>query len=284
MTHSNHQDETLLAGQAASIGGWRRYLIDLWGRREFAWFMAKANLTARNASTSLGLLWWVLNPIFMSAVYYFVFGFLFDSRGKDPLYLSYLLAGMFAFNYTTTSMTGGSNSILGGAKLLVNIRFPRLVLPMTAMFESTFGFVTSILAYYLVVFPVQGVYPRWQFLFLPLIIIMHFLFNLGLAAFTARLTIPFRDLNNLIPHLTRLWLYSTPIVWPLSLLDNKPWWVHGIVEVNPMYSFVTLYRWALMGRELGPQVLTNAALWTTAMLIAGVYSFTRNEGNMVRYL
>ena len=115
------------------------YIADLWRRREFAWFLAVGNLKARNASTALGLLWWVLNPLLLGMVYFFVFGFLFGERD-----IGYLLAGMFPFHFTAQSMTGGANSVLSNSRLLINLRFPRLVLPIAYLIESMIGFITSL--------------------------------------------------------------------------------------------------------------------------------------------
>ena len=104
------------------------------------------NLKARNASTSLGLVWWMLNPLIMAAVYFLVFGLILDGRRGEPQFIAWLLSGVFAFNYTATAMTSGANSILANRRLLVNIRFPRLILPISAIIETGVGFLMSIAA------------------------------------------------------------------------------------------------------------------------------------------
>ena len=124
---------TVTVSRRPQLSRWRSYVRDLWSRREFAWFLASGNLKARNASTALGLAWWVLNPLIMAGVYFLVFGFIFNARQGESQYLAYLLSGMFAFNFVTMSMTGGANSILANSKLLANIRFPRLILPLSAL-------------------------------------------------------------------------------------------------------------------------------------------------------
>ena len=93
------------------------YVSQVWQRREFAWYLAMGNLKARNASTTLGLLWWVLNPVLLGAVYWFVFGLLFH-RGSSNFgtpFLVFLLSGMFPFYFTQSALTGGVNSIVGNA-------------------------------------------------------------------------------------------------------------------------------------------------------------------------
>ena len=275
---------TVTADQAPSLSGWRGYLRNLWRWREFGWFLAMGNLTARNASTSLGLFWWVLNPLIMAAIYFLVFGIIFDGRRGEPDFIAWLLSGVFVFNYTATAMTSGANSILANRKLLVNIRFPRLVLPISAVIETGVGFILSIGVYYLIAWPANGVAPGPGLAWLPAAIALHTVFNLGLAGWTARLAIPFRDINNLLPHITRLWLYLSPIIWTLSLIESRGAWAERLVSVNPIFGILSFYRMALMGRPLDRGAFALALGWTVVIGLGGIVSFVRHEGNMVRYL
>lgn len=260
-----------------------RYARDLWDRREFGAQLALSSLKARNASTALGLAWWVLNPLLLGGVYFLVFGIIFGDRRPDG-FLGYLLAGIFPFYFTSTSMTGATNKILGNAKLLVNVRFPRLILPMSAVFEALVGFGASLVVLYAIVLPtgqLQGVPAIWL---LPPVVAVHVVFNLGLGAAVARLAIPFRDLNNLIPYLNRLWLYLTPIIWPISLLDDQAEWVQALVRANPLTAFVSLYRTALIGAPADYGAVWVATAWAVIVGLLGVGWFVRDEGHIVRYL
>jgi len=265
----------------------RTYFTDLWNRREFAWFLAMGNLKARNASTTLGLFWWVLNPLLLGLVYYFVFGVLFGSSSRGPDYIAYLLSGMFVFHFTNQSMTGGANAILQNAKLLANLKFPRLVLLISSLIESSVGFLASLLVFYAIAWPTIGVHPSRYLLVLVAVLPIHVLFNLGLSAVVARLAVPFRDINNLIPYLNRLWLYMSPIIWPLDFLDNAGPALRRLVELNPMFHLIGLYRTALIGYpdypfQFGDLVISLA--WAVAVFVLGVAGFIRYETRMVRYL
>lgn len=260
------------------------YVRELWKRREFAWFLAIGNLQARNASTALGLFWWVLNPLLLAAVYFVVFGFIFQARNQHDDYLSYLISGIFAFTYTSTSMTTGANSILANSKLLANVKFPRLILPISAVIEAGVGFLAALSIFYLVAIPANQVYPTVAVLLLIPTVALHTFFNLGLGAMTARLAVPFRDVNNLIPYILRLWLYLSPIIWPLSLLDSMPSWAQTAVKLNPLFSFLSLYRSALLGGPVEWSMLGAAFVWTMVFLTSGIYLFVRYEGHMVRHL
>lgn len=274
---------TLTAEQKPSLWGWRSYLSDLWGRKDFAIFLIQGNLTARNSSTALGLMWWILNPLLSAAVYFVVFGLILEGRRSQEFFLTYLVVGVFAFQYTTASMNGGANLIQQNSRLLVNVRFPRLILPIAAVAESLAGFLTSLTAVIAVVV-IQGVPISLTVLWLPVIVIIQTVFVLGLSALTARWVVPIRDLGNLIPHITRFWFYLTPIIWGLSFLEGKPQWVVDLIELNPMYAIVQLYRVAFMDFPFVMQDLVTALAWAFGVCILGIASFTRSEGTMVRHL
>jgi teichoic acid transport system permease protein len=269
------------------VGAARTYLADLWGRREFAWYLAMGNLKARNASTVLGLLWWVLNPVLLGAVYWFVFGLLFDRDAADfgAPFLVYLLSGMFPFYFTQTAMTGGVNSIVNNTQLLANLHFPRAVLPIAALIEGFVGFLTSLVAFFLIVGPTYGVWPTSTVIWLLPTIAIHLVFNLGLSMFVARLAVPFRDLNNLVPYLTRMWLYLSPILYGQTTLDKAPLWARRLAEANPLVPILRLYRYALADLGSDPaSALLLGAVWAVALFAIGATWFIKYEGRMARYL
>lgn len=268
------------------VGAARKYFSDLWSRREFAWYLAMGNLKARNASTTLGLLWWVLNPLLLGAVYWLVFGVLFNRGEVDGVgFLPFLLSGIFPFFFTQQSMTAGVNSITGNAKLLANINFPRLALPLSALLESFVGFVTSLGVYFLIVGPISGIWPGVHTLWLIPTIAIHVVFNFGLATLVARIAVPFRDLNNLVPYFTRLWLYLSPILYPPSFLDGQPPWVHFGIGLNPLQPVLGLYRHALVGMPVNlSSNLLAAAAWAIGIAVVGGFWFVKYEGRMARYV
>jgi teichoic acid transport system permease protein len=266
----------------------RNYFSDLWSRREFAWYLAMGNLKARNASTALGLLWWVLNPVLLGAVYWFVFGVIFE-RNPDEFgglpFLVYLLSGMFPFYFTQTSMTGGVNSIVNNTSLLANLHFPRAVLPIASITEAFVGFLTSLLAFFLIVGPSYGTWPGVHTLWLLPTMAIHLMFNLGLSMFVARLAVPFRDLNNLVPYISRMWLYLSPILYGQSRLENVDPALQRIAEMNPLVPILELYRHSLAGIETNlAESFAVAALWAVGLLVVGGLWFIRFEGKMARYL
>jgi len=268
------------------------YIKELWRRREFIWFLAMGNFKARNASTALGLFWWVLNPVLLSLVYWFVFGLIFPGA-RDIIYL---MSGMFVFHFTSQSMTGGANAILQNSKLLTNLKFPRLILPMANMIEAFVGFLVSLGVLLVLQIVLRGYFPGLNLALLLAVIPLQVLFNLGLASLTARLAVPFRDINNFIPYLTRIWLYLSPIIWPLDFLEgDRAASFAPFAELNPMFSLISVYRAALVAvvddegvvagpSPFDPETLLQFAIWAVVVGFIGMGLFVRYEGKIARHL
>ena len=194
----------------------------------------------------------MINPLLLAGIYWLVFGVIFPGERGGGDYLAYLLSGIFAFYYTRSAMVNGVGSILGNRKPLANSNFPRLVLPTLLQFiQSAIGFGFSLPR----VLSDCGARGRHladsaDCLADP-IFALHTLFNFGLAAITARMAVPFRDINNLVPYFLRLWLYLSPIIWTVDRLDTVSEDLINLLRLNPMFPILSIYRTAPAGRAAG---------------------------------
>jgi teichoic acid transport system permease protein len=272
------------------------YLRELWSRREFTWHLARGNLAARNADSTLGKVWWILNPLIMSGVYFVVFGLILTGSERSKAdFLGYLIIGVFVYRFMSQGLMDASKLLLNNEKLIVNIRFPRMVLPLAAVIESLTMFVISLPIFYLLVTPISCiqatgnpevtcVVPTWRTTILPLNILLLGLFTLGIGALFARWVLPVRDVRDLIPHLTRIWFYFSPILWGTERLERFDGFARTIIELNPMYSFLSLFRFAMIGDPFSSVDLIRAVAWTLVVTTIGIWVFVRNEDDMARYL
>lgn len=257
------------------------YAFEMWRRRDFTLYLARANIKARNASTALGLLWWVLNPMLLAAVYYFVFGVIFRAARSDPGYLPFLICGLFAFYYTRTALLGGSAAILSNSRIITNVAFPRLSLILSSLIESFFGFLVSI-AVLIAILLARGEPPQAQVLMLPIVLAVHTVMNAGLSALAARVTIPFRDVSTLLPYVLRIWLYLSPIMYGLERVPDRlrDLYILG----NPLTPLLSLYRYCLLNEPLDASHWTISVMWSVLLLAVGLLVFIRSETKFVRYL
>ena len=260
------------------------YIRRAWDRREFAFQLALSNLRAENAGTFLGVLWWVLNPLLLGAVYYFVFGIILKTGRGEPEYLAYLLIGVFVFTYTRTAVLSAPNLLLRNARLLANIRLPRLLIPLGAVFEAFVGFTISLVALLAILVALDQLLFGMNLLIVIGALILQTVFNLGLAFLMAAIAIPVRDVIKFVPYLLRIWLYLSPIIWPISAIDDLDPVVQSIVRLNPMYSILEMYRGGLLGWEVDWVLVAGVAGLSIAVLMLSTVLFVRNESNMARHL
>ena len=138
--------------------------------------------------------------------------------------------------------------------------------------------------YYPIVGLTDGVWPGATIFWLVPAFVIHSIFNFGLSAVAARVAVPYRDVNNLVPYFLRLWLYLSPIIYPLSFVDDLGSRWRAAVEINPLFPILTMYRHALMGQGLEGEQVVYALTWALAVFIVGVGLFVRSEARMTRDL
>jgi teichoic acid transport system permease protein len=261
------------------------YLRDLWRRRDFVWNLALANVRGRHASTSLGLAWWVLDPLLLGSIFLLVFGVILETRRGDPNYIAFLLSGLFAFFYTRRTMTAGATAIQLNSQMVATQRFPRLLLPMSAVIEGGIAYLFSLIPFFLIAGLVGGDWPGPTIVWLPLAFLLQTLFNFGLTLLVAQLVLPFRDIGNVMQYVARVWMYLSPVIYPLDIrLKNVSETLFEIFSFNPMASILAIYRHALLGREMAMRDVYITMGWTVLFLVVGVVTFVRMEHKIPRYL
>jgi teichoic acid transport system permease protein len=261
------------------------YLSELWRRRHFAWHVAMGGMRARTSSTAFGLLWWMLDPLLLGGVFLLVFGVILDTQRGDPNYIGFLLSGLFAFTYTRTTMMSGGNTLTANAHLIATQRFPRLLLPIAAVIEGAVAFLFSLIPFFLIAGLVHGDWPGPHTVVLVPAFVFHTLFNLGLSLLVAQLVIPFRDIGNVMGHLSRIWMYLSPVIYPLDeRLKNAPEVVMRILQFNPMAAILGLYRTALLDRPSEAYHWWGSAGWAIGLVRIGAVTFARTEHKLPRYL
>lgn len=261
------------------------YLAEVWRRREFAWYMALGNIRARHAGTALGILWWVLSPLMLGLVFYVVFGLILQTPRGD--HIGWLLTGLFGFYFTRGVMTAGAQSILANTMLVSTQRFPRVLLPIAAIVEEGVGFVASLVPLFVIAGITGNGLPPLTAYWLPVVIVFHTLFNLGITLLVALLTIPFRDISNVLPYASRIWLYLSPVIFDIdSRLDGAslPAAAKQLIRLNPMAAILGWYRHATIGDPLRTYHVWGTIGWAVVFFVVGLYVFVKNEHKLVRYL
>ncbi|MCB1036033.1 MAG: ABC transporter permease, partial [Acidobacteria bacterium] len=166
------------------------------------------------------------------------------------------------------------NSLVGSQNLIKKVYFPRLVIPVASVLAGAVDFALSLA----VIFGMMFFYPvelSWNLLWLPLFTLMAMATALAVALWLSAMNVQFRDVRYVVPFLTQIWLFATPVAYPSSLL-HEPW--RTVYGLNPMVGVVEGFRWALLGTDTrpGPIIVASTAA-CFLLLVSGLYYFRRME-------
>lgn len=251
----------------------RRYCADLWARRPFMTHLATTDLHQQHADTALGQLWIILNPLLLALVYYVLVAILKGSARGRADFFSHLVIGIFTFTFVRTCVLKGARAVVSSGDLLLNVSFPRLVLPLGAVLTGILSFLPTV-----VVAAVVHLALRQPFyltmLLLPVVLLHLFVFASGLAMLASMVTVYFRDMTNILPYLMRIWLYLTPVIYAY---DEIPDSIAPYLKFNPLYwNFVMLQK-VTAGRVPSAAEFLLATTLAVAVFVLGAYAFVRQE-------
>ncbi|GAA2609677.1 ABC transporter permease [Streptomyces axinellae] len=282
----------LAAKYGLSVSGARpslpEYTRRLWARRHFILAFSRAKLTAQYSQAKLGQLWQVATPLLNAAVYFFIFGILLGSRrgtpGGDQNYIPFLVTGVFVFTFTQTSALNGVRAISSNLGLVRALHFPRASLPISISLQQLQQLLYSMIVLVVILLGF-GQMPTWSWLLILPALVCQFGFNTGLALIMARLGSKTPDLAQLMPFITRTWMYASGVMFPLRhMLEtraNAPSWVTDVLLANPAAVYMDLMRFAFIheypAAELPPHVWALALGWAVLVGVGGFVFFWKAE-------
>ena len=232
----------------------------------------------------LGIAWSVLNPLMMMIIMSIVFSFVF--RADIENYPLYLILGNITFSFMSESTSQALMSFLDAAPLLKKVRVSRFVFPVQKVLFALVNFTFSLVAVALVMLWFRVV-PTWHIIWLPVCLFLLVLFCSGIGLIVGSLAVFFRDVVHLWSVVLTAWTYLTPIFWvPTQLAANgAPTWVMSIVELNPMYGFVTFMRDIfLWNQSPSVQTLALCTIWALVMLGIGMLVFRKTQHKFILYI
>ena len=235
--------------------------------------------------------WVVLKPLLNALVYGAVFGVLI-AGSKPPNFVEFLIIGVFVFEFFSSAWTAGGRAITSNSALVQSLSFPRMVLPLAAVTERFLKFLPTV-AIMLIFLVATGTAPHVHWLLIIPLFALYYVFNCGLALATARLAVHWRDLNNFLPFLTRMFFYTTGIFFsieerfgPKPPTPENPKGSEGhpvivdIANYQPIHEFLSLARATLLegpAYNIQESYWVYATLWTIGMFAVGVWFFWRAE-------
>lgn len=253
------------------------YFSDLRHRLPFAAEFSRSGIRAAHTQTVFGQLWLVLNPLLMALVYYLLVAIISNSGGGVDR-LAHIVCGLFVFQLVAGGLQQGATSVTGGGRLIMNMAFPRLLMPLAAVRTAFFRFLPTV-PVFLVIKAFTDEPWGWQMLLSVAFLLMLTVFSFGLAAIMATLQVYFRDTSSFLPFFTRIWLYLSPVLWTIDDLGGHgPRFAHLMLIGNPLFSLIGGWtQIALLNEVPEPKVWLAGAAWALIAAVAGSLLFMSRE-------
>jgi homopolymeric O-antigen transport system permease protein len=247
----------------------------LWTYRELVYFFIWRDVKVRYRQTVLGGLWAVIQPFITMVVFSVIFGKVAGISSDGLPYPIFTFTALLPWTFFSTGVQLGANSLVGSQNLLKRVYFPRLALPIAAVVTGLvdLAFASLVLGAMMAVY---GVAPSPAALLVLPLLLLSVLTALGVGVWFGAVNVRYRDVKYVLPFVLQVWLFTTPVAYPSSLID-EPW--RTVSALNPNVGVVEGVRWALLGTDTMPLMLVLVSTCSAlVVLISGLYYFRHVEG------
>jgi lipopolysaccharide transport system permease protein len=268
-------DESLPVIDIAPTAGWRALdLREVWQFRELLQILTWRDIKVRYRQTLLGVIWVVAQPLMTMLIFTLLFNRVAKISADHGMpYSLFVMAALVPWTFFSTGLTSSSNSLIGSAHLISKVYFPRMIVPASSVLAGMVDMAVT-LVLVLVMYVWYAVPLSWTLIWLPLPIIVAAALAFGFGLWLSALNVEYRDIRVVIPFLLQMWMYATPVVYPLKALPQK---FHWIVRANPLTGVVDAFRAALLGTPLPWGALAYGAAFGIFVLVTGAFYFRRVE-------
>lgn len=248
-------------------------LKDLWAYRELLYFLTWREIKVRYKQTLLGFTWAIIQPLFMMIVFTLFFGNLAKVPSEGVPYPLFNYAALLPWTLFAEGISRSSNSLIQSTGLVQKVYFPRLVMPISGIISPLVDFAIALIL--LVGLMVYYRYtPTVNIIWLPAFILLALITALGVGLWLSAINVKYRDVRYVIPFLTQLWLFASPVVYSSNLLPQQ---FRAIYGLNPMSGVIEGFRWALLGTEPPASLIGVSVVIVIAIAVSGAYYFRHNE-------
>ncbi|MDQ3798042.1 MAG: ABC transporter permease [Acidobacteriota bacterium] len=248
-------------------------LKDLWIYRELLYFLTWRDVKVRYKQTAIGVFWAILQPVLTTAIFTVIFTQFARFESLEIAYPLFALSGLLLWLFVNNSITLASGSLVGNANLVTKVYFPRLIVPVSATLaglpDLALGFLIllGLMIYY-------GVGLTWQILLAPLFVLQAILLTLSLGTLFSALNVRFRDVKFALPFALQLWLFLSPVFYPLSIFSGKR---QILFALNPMSGVLEGFRSSLFGTRFDWTLIGVSIVLTLLLMLVSIFVFKRME-------
>lgn len=257
-----------------------QYVREFWKYRDLLKLLVTRDIKLKYRRSFLGYVWSILNPLMIMIVMTVVFSTMF--RGNIENFPVYLFCGQLLFNFMNISTGQAIYSITGNSALLKKIYVPKYIFTISKITSGTMDLLFSMGAL-LIVMLATGSSFTWRILLFPLVILQLYVFCIGLGLFLAQANVFFRDVQHIYGALITVWMYVTPIFYPLEMLPT--WLIWCVKHWNPMYFYIGQFRdLVYAGRMPEVSLVLSGVATAVGVLLIGVWTFSRSEDKFILYI
>jgi lipopolysaccharide transport system permease protein len=278
-SRGTNANDSIILGEPSIVIRQRRAheLLDvreIWSYRELLGFLAWRDLKVRYKQTAIGVAWAVIQPLAMMAVFTVFFGQLARVPSDGHPYHLFALAALIPWALFARVLSASSDSLIRDQRLISKVYFPRLIVPLSTAIAALVDFAISI-ALLLALVLASGLVPSSKVLALLPLTLLLVIAALGVGFWLSSLNVEFRDVQHVLPFLTQLWFFLTPVVYPVSLVPDR---FQLLYSLNPMVGVIEGYRWILLGSSSPSSLsLTVSVVVAVALLVSGTIYFRSRE-------
>ena len=246
-------------------------LLEIWRHRELLYYFVWRDLKARYKQTVFGASWIILQPLLMTLVFAVFLGKIARVPSDGVPYVLFLFSGLLPWTFFSNAVSGSSYSLVNNASLVTKVYFPRSLVPIAATLVRLSDFIvaTAVLLL-LMVYYHQPI--NWTIVLAPFLVLQLTLLAIGLGMWFSALNAKYRDISTALPVLLQLWMFTSPIVYPASLVPSKWTWVY---ELNPLVGLIEGFRSSLLGLPVNWRGLLISVVISFILIVHSTYAFEK---------
>jgi lipopolysaccharide transport system permease protein len=249
-------------------------LKEIWKYRELFYFLTKRDIKVRYKQTVLGGLWAIIQPLFTMIIFTLFFGKLAKVPSDGIPYPIFVYAGLLPWTYFSNALTASGNSLVGSSNLITKVYFPRLIIPASASLAGLVDFLIALSILGVMMMYYQFL-PGISVLLFPVLIGLTFLCAVGVGLWLSALNVQYRDIRYAIPFAIQLWMFVSPVIYPVSMVSEKYRW---LLALNPMGGVITAFRASLLGHQpIDWSLLIISAVIIVFVFFSGMFYFRKME-------
>lgn len=262
-------ERTVVAGQARRVFD----LPEIWRYRDLLYFLTRRQVLSRYKQTFLGIAWAVLQPVLTMVVFSIVLGRLARVGSEGIPYPVFAYLGILPWQYFSGSVQRSTTSLATNAHLITKVYFPRVLLPVSASLSALVDFAVALVVL-LVLMAWYGMAPSVSILLVIPLVLLAGAIATGIGLGLGALNVRYRDVSHAMPLVLQLWMFLTPVVYPVGLVPDRWRWLLGL---NPATGIVESTRAAVLGRPLDLVTLGTSIAVGIALTVVGAWLFRRTE-------